>query len=83
MYGKDRDNMYGNPQHGHVQSHRLPQDAYKSHGYNQGYQQPGHASSYGGPHGQYGMYGQQNQHNQGQYHGSSQNLNGAGFGRLS
>lgn len=83
VYGKDRDAMYSNPHHSHNQAHRLPQDSYQSHPYNQGYKQPGHASSYGGPQGQYGMYSQQS-HNQGPYHGSSQALNGgSGFGRLS
>ena len=84
-YGKERDNMYGNHQHGHghAPNHaRLPQDPYKA--YNQ-YQQPAHGSGYGGPHNQFGGYGQQNQHTPGPYHGanSQASLNGGGFARLS
>ncbi len=84
-YGKDRDNMYGNHQHGHghAPNHaRLPQDPYKA--YNQ-YQQPAHGSNYGGPHNQFGGYGQQNQHTPAPYHGANSQaaLNGGGFGRLS
>ena len=77
-YGKDRDNMYGNHQHGgHGHNpNRLPQDHYNSYNH---YKQPGHAAGYGHQH-QFGGY---NPQNQGSYHGAnSQALNGGGFGRL-